>query len=396
MYRISATLRQQVWDTKLRQESKLHDILSDVEGSYNAEKRAFPKDSVIAKVDLKGKRSQNIPFLKNLSGSGRTGRSTLVGHEVDQDTREVACYANELRHAVNTEQYGIDANEKAPYRLLEAVQPQLSLWLGEMKGKYARQALWQRYSENLTAAPISATQYLHENIFIKNIGMANLPAYSTTASTYVNNIGAALDTAGGSDNSLADVKMLTSLQYWVTTVKKLKPARNGRYILVLPARQCAFLKDPTRSDSVAGLYLNSHLQDQAQTGVNQYVKSFGMFDIYEDGRSPLVQLTGSAGAYSMSSFYKGAGDDDDRAGVTGNIWDVGFVLGEGSLLHGVYEEAHFEEEPQDYNYVKGIGIAAGFGYTRVAWYDSLTSETAAKTINDRSAAVMMFAGGMTT
>lgn len=401
MYRVTSSLQQRFWDNKLRMESVVADPFQMFEGSYNDKTKQMP-NGVKVHVDLKGKRSAVISLLKRLSGSGVTGRSTLIGNEVDQDTRELIIYANELRHAVNSEQYGIDANEKTPYRLLEAIQPQLSFWLQEIKGKYMREAIVEKFSTNLTVAPISATKGLNENILVKNVNMIitgnNQADYQGSANNgaYVEDVGDALTAAGTTTAALWDVTFLSRIQYWATVTKKIVPLDNGRYVVLVPSRQAAFLKDPQNTESLFGVFQNSNIVELTKSwGYDQYLGSFGKLDLFEDPRAPVIDLTGSDGSWAIAVKYKGAGDDDTRTSTSGVVFDVGMILGKGALIESEYETPHFEDEVQDYNMIKGIGIATGMGYQRCVFYNDATSETRASTINQSSGLLLAYAGTLT-
>lgn len=399
MYRVTSTLQQRFWNSKLQMESVVADPFQMFGGLYNDKTKQMP-NGVMIHVDLKGKRSGVLTLLKRLSGSGVTGRSTLIGNEVDQDTRELIVYANELRHAVNSEQYGIDANEKSPYRLLEQIQPQLSYWLGEMKGKYKREGIVEHYSTNLTVAPISKTKTLNENILVKNVNIttADQANYQGSAdnAAYIEDVGDALTAAGTTSAALWDVTFLSRIQYWATVVKKIVPLDNGRYVVLVPSRQAAFLKDPQNSESLFAVFRDSQITELTKSwGYDQYLGSFGQLDLFEDPRSPVFDLTGSNGSWAIAVKYKGAGDDDSRTSTSGTVFDVGMILGKGALIETEYEAPHFEDEVQDYNMIKGIGIAAGFGYQSTVWYNDATSETRASTINQSSGLLCAYAGTLT-
>lgn len=401
MYRATTTLQQRFWESKLRSEARLADPFEMFEGLYNDQKKSLP-DAVKIKVSLKGKRTGVLTLLKNLSGSGVVGRSGLIGNEVDQDTRELLVYANELRHAVNTERYGIDANEKSPYKLLEAVQPQLSLWWKEMRGKYVRQAIVEKYSENLQVAPLSLSLGINENVLVKNVNMIqtgnNQASYQASASNaaYIEDVGDALNAAGTTTAALWDVTFLSRIQYWAKVQAKIEPLDSGKYVVLVPSRQAAFLKDPQSTESLAGLYKDSQIVDKAKMyNFDQYLGTWGDLMLFEDPRAPLADLTGSDSSWAISFKYKGAGDDDGRTSTSGTVFDVGMILGKGAVVEAEYEAPHFVEEIQDYEMVRGVGIAGGFGFTRTVFYNDATSETRSSTINQGSGLLLAYAGTLT-
>jgi hypothetical protein len=404
MYRPTTNLLQKRWDTKAVMETATIDVLSDYSGNYDGKKRTVP-NAVFVKFDLKGKRSGVMFMLKKISGAGVTGRDVLLGNEQDQDTREQLCYGNDVAQAIGTEQYGIDANEKSPYKLLEAVQPQLTDWMKEIRGQYMRQALLQKFSINLTVAPHSLTQVWNENILVKNVALATgaantanvQPDYQGAASAaeYLEMIGDAITSAGSTAACNWDVRFLNRIIYWATIVKKIEPLDNGKYLVLVPSRQAALLKDPQSTTSIPGLFINSNVMEFANVGRDQYLGDFGPLMLFEDPRSPIVKRGGSNGTWTLTAYYKGAGDDDDRSGVTGDVYDVGFLCGKMAGIEGTYEETHFEDELQNYGKIKGIGICAGFGFQRSVWLNDNSSETRSKTINQSSMALLAYASSLT-
>lgn len=381
MLRIAGTiLQQQSWDNTLRRESLSRDIYSDFQGTYSDDKMMLP-GGIIAKVMLAASKNNHVVgLLKNISGAGVTGREEQLGKEKDQQLKELNVFSNDVSQALNTERYGIDAHDKEAYRILESVQPQLSLWHKEIYGKYAREALLERYSSNLTVAPTSQTKRWNENIFIKGVTFAAQPAYSNVNATYETNITAAATAGTG---GTWDVTFLNALNHWITAIKKLEPMENGRYVVSVPARQAMFLKDPGAANSIAGLYKDSNVVEAATNAYKWYLGSYGVMDLYEDPRSPVANVNGAA----LSSYYKGAGDDDDRYTAGGGTdYDVGFVHGKSALMCAEHEMLHFEEELQNYRKVVGVGAFAGYGMNRTV-FDDVGSESATSQINQNSAAI---------
>ncbi len=396
MYRPTTNLQQKRWDTKAVIETASIDVLSDFSGLYDGKKRSMPM-AVNVKFDLKGKRSGVMFMLKRISGAGVTGRDVLIGNEQDQDTREQLIYANDVAQAIGTEQYGIDANEKSPYGLLAAVQPELTDWMKEIKGQYQRQAYLEKYSVNLTVAPHSLTKVWNENILVKNVALASQPDYqgAASAAAYLEAIGDAITSAGSTAACNWDVRFLNRMIYWATVVKKIAPLSNGKYLVLVPSRQATLLKDPQSTTSIPGLFINSNVLEFANMGKDQYLGDFGPLMLFEDPRAPAVKRTGSDSSWALTAYYKGAGDDDDRTALTGDVYYVGFLLGDMASIEGEYEAPHFEDELQNYGKIKGIGICAGFGFQRSVWLNDNSSETRTKTINQSSMALLAFASSLT-
>jgi hypothetical protein len=381
MLRIAGTiLLQNSWDNLLRSESLTRDVYQDFQGTFSDDKKMLP-DGIIANVKLApGMHNHIVGLLKNLTGEGVTGRVEQIGLEVDQQVKELNVFSNDVSQAVNTETYGIDAHDKEAYRILQRVQPQLSLWHKEIKGKYIREALLERYSSNLTVAPTSLTKRWNENILIKGVALSAQPAYDSTNATYESNISTAIGATASGDQW--DAHFLSVLEFWITSVKMIEPMDNGRYIVTVPSRQSIKIKDASVSGSMAGLFKDSHIVEAATNAYRWYLGSFATMDLYEDPRYPTVWDN----AGNITAYYKGAGSTDDRGSGTGTQMDVGFVHGKGSVFVAQHEQMHFEEEIQNYRKVVGVGAFAGYGVTRTV-FDDVGSESDTSALNQNSAAI---------
>lgn len=376
MYRVSTTMQQRSWENILRMESSTRDVFEDFEGTFSDNKQMVP-NGVKMNVNLApSKHDHVISLLRNLGTEGVTGRTDQLGEEIDQTTKEVIAFSNDLSIAVNTERYGIDAHDKEAYRVLEAVQPQESKWHKEIRGKYIREGLLERYSVNLTVAPVSRTKRFNENILIKNLALASQPVYDSTSATYQSNISAGGVTAGASADW--DITFLQAIVHWATAVKNLEPLDNGRYVVLVPSRQTIPLLDPTATNSL-GIYKDSNITEAATNSYKQYLGTWNVLDLYEDTRAPVIDDASE----TLTALYKGAGPDDDRATLSGTKYDVGYILGKGAIIQAQHEMLHFEEEVQNYKKVVGVGAFVGQGFTRLV-YDDEGSESDTSELNQNS------------
>jgi len=386
MFRLPTSLEQLSWDTTLVDESMVTDIYSAATGTYpDDESKATLPDGIRTNVNISGTNYRTIGLIKNLSGSGVEGRDQQLTNEEDQSVREFQVWSNDFSHAVNTETYGKDADLKSGYKILGHVQPQLSTWHQEREGRYIRESMLERYSSNLVKAASSRTKRWNENIYIKGVALASQPAYNVTPATYENLIGVALNTTTSADTW--DQTYLRTLNYWITAVKKLQPMANGRYIVTVPSGQAVALKAiAATQDGVFDGFMPSMLKGMHEDAKAQYLGSFGKMDLYDDPRSPVVKLTGSAPNWVITAYYKDAGDTDDRDGLSGDLFDVGTVHGRGSFCMGEHEKTHFEEEVQNYRKIVGVGAFRGAGFQRLT-FDNVGSETTATNINQNSASL---------
>jgi hypothetical protein len=386
MYRISTGLRQQGWENVLRMEANTRDIFSDLEGVYSDEKKSLP-NGIVVNVTLKpGEHQRTLPFLEDLGNTGVEGEVPMLTNETDQSTKHVTVYSNDVANAVNTEKYGIHAHDKKAYNLLKMVQPQLSKWHKQRKGRYFREALLQRYSRNLTVAPISMTQHWAPNILVKNVDMTAQPAYDSTLATYTEQIGDALELAGTTSAAQWDVTYLESIILWASggwdSSKIIEPLNiDGRdmWVVTVPSRQAAVLKNPTAANSIAGLEIDAAVQKSMNNAFKQYLGNYGPLILVEDPLAPVLARGGSDGSWTLTAYYKDVGNADTRASATGTLFDVGFVLGKGALCKATHEEMHFEEEATNYGKIVGVGAFAGYGVQAISYDEDAATDTSIKT-----------------
>lgn len=386
MYRISTGLKQEGWENVLRMEANTRDIFSDLEGVYSDEKKMMP-NGIFIKVQLKpGEHQRTLGFLEDLSGSGVEGEVPQAGNEEDQSTKHLTVYSNDVSNAVNTEKYGIHAHDKKAYALLPKVQPQLSKWHKQRKGRYYREGLLQRYSRNLTRSPISATQHWASNILIKNVDMTAQPVYDSTLATYTEAIGDAMELAGTTSAAQWDVNYLESIILWASggwdSSKIIEPLDiDGRdmWVVTVPSRQAAVLKNPTVAKSLAGLEIDAAVQKSMNNAFKQYLGNYGPLILVEDPLAPVLARGGADGAWTLTAYYKDAGNTDARASATGTLFDVGYVLGKGAGIVASHEEMHFEEEATNYGKIVGVGAFAGYGIQAAVYDEDSVTDTSFKT-----------------
>lgn len=355
-----AALAQEDWDSTLRMQSTPTDIFGELVGLYSEEVRMMP-DAIVMKLPFKkGVYRQTIALLMNLSGAGVNGRTDQEGNEESQVLKYFTAYSNDYSHAVNTEQYGLDAHTKEGWGLLKMVEPQLSTWGKEKYGQKARQAHLQVYDTDLVAAPASRTQGWNKNMLVKNVQMVysanNQPTYDNTLATMTENIGDAITTAGASASW--DVKFMAAVQYFSTAVWELEPYVDNRIAVTVPSFQSMLLKDVSTSGSLANLQKDSFVKEIAGKAYKWYLGSIYNLDLFEDNRNAVLQRTGSDGSWVITPYYRGMGTTDNRP-TSGTIMDVGGAFGKSALVWAEHERLHFEEEARNYGKRKGIGAFRG-------------------------------------
>jgi hypothetical protein len=383
MYRISTGLKQQGYENLLRMEANTRDIFSDLEGVYSDEKKALPNGIAVNIRLAPGEHQRTLPFLQDLDNDGVEGEVPQLGNETDQSTKHVTVYSNDVSNAVNTERYGIHAHDKKAYALLKAVQPQLSKWHKQRKGRYYREALLQRYSRNLTQSPISLTQHWAPNILVKNVDMTAQPVYDSTLATYTENLGDVMELAGTTSAAQWDVNYLEAIIMWASggwdaskIIEPLKIDGRDMWVVTVPSRQAAVLKNPTAANSIAGLEIDAGVQKAVRNG---YLGNYGPLVLVEDPNAPVLARGGSNGSWTLTAYYKDVGNVDARASASGTLFDVGFVLGKGAVCVTTHEEMHFEEEATNYGKIVGVGAFAGYGIQALVYDEDSVTDTSQKT-----------------
>lgn len=363
-----SALAQEAWDANLRRQSTPADIFGELVGLYSEEFRKMP-DSIMMKVAFKkGVYRHTIALLMNLSGAGVNGRTDQESQEESQVLKYFTAYSNDYSHAVSTKQYGIDAHVAEGVGLLKWVNEQLGDWHKEKTGLKCRQALVQRFDEDLVVAPASRTQHWNRNILVKNVAevysAGNQPTYSSTLGTYTENIGDAIETAGAS--AAWDTKFLNAINYFATSVWEVEPYIGQRYAVTVPAFQSQLLKDVSTAGTLAALRRDVFVKEIAERAWQYYLGSYGNIDLWEDGRAPMLQRGGSNGSWTITAYYRRMGTTDDRPS-SGTNMDVGFLCGKSALVMGEHEKLHYEEDMRNYGKRKGIGAFRGCGIQSLEW-----------------------------
>ena len=369
-YQITPALEKSSWDLKLRKESLLVDIYSDFAGISDKDSRAVPSGIFIRYTETNGATTHTLPLLKELNGSGGTGRDRARGTEEDQVTRHLKVYANAWFHTVSKEEYGVDHTASKYLNLMSQITPQLGRWTAQRKGRYIRQALCQVFSDNLVDAPTSLTQGINPNVvFIGGASSStkNLEVtYSATLATFITNIQSQA-TAIGTPNSSNRMNLdsLNQIMLYATEHKKLEPlVMNGqnKYMLTMPGRQKNFLMDPTATTSLFNL-----LKEADVRGSNKALKyemyEYGSLLLVVDPRAPQVVITGG----TVTFAYADVGDVDNRSQVgAATRFDVCILHGNQCVYEYVTEPQHFKEDSEDYDRFGGVGSfqVSGFQLTK--------------------------------
>jgi len=348
------------WDLQLQEQTRQGDIFSDLAGLYVEGSRTLPSAIVMQLPFRPGIYKHTIGLMLDLSGDGVNGRTDQEGSEEDQDLKYFVAYSNDYSHAVNSQQYGIDAHTKAAYKILERVTKQLGIWHKQKAGLKMRQALVEVVDDDLVVAPTSQTQGLNSNFFVKGADVeTEQPVYDSTLTDYVDNLGDAAEIASVTD---WDVQFMTSVKHQMTAVFEIEPYIDGRYAVTIPAFQSSPLTDVSISGSLANLQRDTFVKEIASEAWNNgsYIGSVNGTDYFVDTAAPMMAFTGSTGSWTVATTYRKMGGTDDRP-TSGTRYELGFGLGRSSLVWAEHEPTHMEDDPQNYGKRKGIGAFRGAG-----------------------------------
>jgi len=309
-------------------------------------------------------RTVRLQLTKSLSGAAQEGNATyLLGNEEDIKVKQFSAYANDWRHGVTTQAYGIDYRENEPTKVYQSAKPLLAQWQGEYMGWNARMALIQRISSNLTTAPISLTPSWNQNWHIPGVASASQPAYSAVDATYETNIIAAMDGATQADAHLTVSNLLELEQ--VARDKYIKPVKwEGKelYFLYVCPEEYNFMRDSINTGS-----FGSYWQDTAALGSaeldkvipsDKFVIGDGLV-VCRDNRAAAI----GQGIAAINAYYLKQGRNDERKVIAETKkWNANILLGQSALVKFQPEKPHYEEQYDVYKQFKGIGYFGACSY----------------------------------
>lgn len=383
---------------KLQIESTLDDIFEDLGSEVVSSGRSIAiPNAIYMKLGAQptGARQVTIPLLKALAGSPTLGAGTPVGAEVGQNLKYCTFYYNEYSFAVASENWGIKSNDMAIYGVFEQIQPSMSKWLKELRGKRIREASLRTYDSVLTNLS-AVTAHWNKNWFIANTDLGSQPAWDSTEATFHAAVAAALNSAGGTTgdgaNANIDLDYLLSLDYYAANYLRIDPIYVGgerTYVVLIPSTQIQILKrnDPGQLGDIYTSMVRSNADEMKYTGV---IGRVGSLLLVEDQRYPTI---GMAGASTMTPVYVNPGNADSRSksvyeGTAGRNWDIGFLYGAGAVTEWIVKDTHFETEKQNYGYNQGNGVFAEGGIM-ITQYDTDTGWALSTDFRENTASMVL-------
>lgn len=359
--RVTAALIQKFWDTTLEKQVEGQDIFTNYRGEIKADGNL--PNAIIAVSKQRGKTTGSVGLVKSLSDAGQTGRTALSGNEELLEILDFTMFANEFKHGVNVDAFGIDAVANSPYRILEMAGPMLAEYMEKFKGTHRREALCQRFSSNTTVAPSSTTQHINSNFFVAGVALVDQPAYSDTLATYKASINGAIPNSPVAGENTMNPANLKTLGFWATNVKRLRPMDDGMLVLTVPANQKRELMSELATAGLLATFNTSSAPEKALTG---WFGKYEKFHLVEDLRSPTL-LADDAGT-DITFTYTTVNDSRPAAGA--DIWDVGFILAKGAIAELELETLHFERDlTVEYGRESRLGAFGNYGDQIIEYAD---------------------------
>jgi len=431
---LTAALQIRAYNTKLRTESVLPDVFetlsSEIKYSENGTKMP---DAILMKLEKSaapGAHTQVVPLLMRLQGAPTYGQTTLVGTEETLRVRHMICYYNLIRKAVAMEGYGVNANDMAAYNLYGQVQPMLSEWFKELRGKRLREASLLRYASELVEANIGSTtalkHHFNSNIFVCNRALGGMPVYDVDEETeavhtypangaigdsgyeYVDKIcevlSAATNAFANPERAVLSLEALLALDYHCTVNLKLEPIDMGgkpTLIFVVPSAGLIKLLNPANSTGVGAIWKDVMALTKFESAVPGAQFRVRNLLIVEDMRHATVTVNagGSTPNYTLTpGFYQPGNlsgrNDSPWNNTTNRVFDVGCVYGKGALTEWKVQALKFATESYDYELVQGKGAYECSGIQLTQF--NVDTETEASNFNRGSCIVLLPKGGLVT
>ena len=350
----------------LRYLSLTEDIFTVLSENYNTKKKTVPNAIYMTVDGLEStSHTHRLPMVMPLSGAPTYGNvQSQVSREENIITKYNTIYKNDYSHAVVNQMFGIDAQDKRFYNIIEQEMPLLGTYFKELKGVHIRQALLERYSENLTTASPTNAVIASEwspNFYIKNLLDSQQPVFSPNNTTYTNRIGTALTTAGTGVNTICDFNYLMALEHYASYSKRIQPLMIGgkqKYVVLIPANQARFLKDPSLVGSFGSIWTQYNRMNNEAMNWPNILGEMGSLILIEDPRAPTLTIGGTSAPFTLTAGYLYPGNSD-RRDTSVEARDVGFLIGKGALVDWTAESVHYEtEDALTYGKFRGKG---GFG-----------------------------------
>ena len=378
----------QNYSKELRRKAIPRDIYTNVRGDpvlWEGGRMAIPQSiyTPIAAKDSSMATTVRITMKMPLNGNPLLGGTVAIGTEIAPIIRTATLYRNNYRIVVQDEPgYGIDKLDAAPYRLYQEHVNDLGPHAAAYEGLQIRTSLVESYPDNLQGGVTAATcvAQFNPNFYVCGALLNQQPAFHTTATTYVNRICGAINTAnGGMRGAASGMLLCKSIDAMVVQAlrRRMKPVSGKRpyFLLTISDVQAANFSDPAVTGSLGSRFIAQNRMDNMEqqnwTGMlGRYTTSSGV-DVFlvVDERLPILNVSGTGAPYSISAQYMWPTDNDDRDLTDRHSYDACILHGQGAIVNLEPEKLHYVKDNYDY------GIRNGYGYAGVRGIQLLQFDT---------------------
>lgn len=391
---VNQGLLQKAWESEVAVEKVQYDpmLASGVKmsGSIPAMSgaAAVPKNKLVMDVTPKNKgvRSVTRAFAEALSGAGKFGTDSLLSNEETRQLKWATSYANDWKHGVALDSYGINYRELSPYGLKELTKGDLSKWQGELEGRYMREAIIEGKSSNCAFAPVSATRPLNPNFYFP--GAATQPSTISDDTSiggknpYVLGGGGSMQEAVGTvakaitpATCRLSINRIAEISKFARLTRYIEPIEIGGkigYILWVHPDDLLYLKNTAVDDSVAKVAITAAVPADIAALLPGYSFFVDNVFVVEDPRAATMTVSGGSGgaSYYLNSIgYLNMGKIDGRTtGITANThFNLSLLTGNAPLMYLETEAPHYERQLDEYVQYDNLGYIGACGYTRTDW-----------------------------
>jgi hypothetical protein len=359
----------------------------------NATEEKVP-ESVIHYVSTafqKGVQFVTIPSMDKLSLEGQGGSEAVQGTEETPKIRFARVYYNVRRKGIKFRDESVDGDLTEAYNMLEQKVPLLQDYFRELHDFDKHRCLtvgadyyltedrfWT--GDSITSAPVKTA--LHPNV--RYAGGSSLVTWSATASTYMDNLITALNTAFTDATTKMTKAIATRMCTYAHRNLHALGGKDGyKYIILLSQLQ----SDQLTEDNASGGWLEMW-RDAAARGVKNKAIT-GVIGMYREclfitnPRAPVLNCTttGYTGTWeerfqyvqawdSVGNTYWDKGDNRNpvvkgAAGANAGTCEVAFILGKGAICGAKVENLKYDSEMQDYGFSTGYAAREKQGCVRM-------------------------------
>lgn len=409
-------LRRASWDKKLRELKLKPSIWKSLKGTvkYAGKEMVIENSGIV--IDVKGSggdmgQSHTLAMRKPYTLSPQLGTtSTSLGNEDEGGLYQCTVYWNEIRKAVKSWGYGYNYRDTSYLNRSEAEIRQMAQFFDEYDDYRYQQAGLVTFSEELVNAGTSLAQQFNKNWYLGNYSTNGTnPAWDVDAltitnsgtgdsnnyyngayrtyggaSTFVQNIGAALLSASGTSatpNVMFNLDHMADLLNFLRTtltMPTLDIDGMPTIIVTLPFNVYAYMVNPANANTW-GAYIKgvSTYKDPNRMPIpGEIGRIFETILLVANDRAPVLKVSGTEGSYTIQLSYVLPGNNDARnmsawsatSGSTNYVFDIAMAWGADAIIRYSVDELKMDyTDETEYQKILGRLGYKGEGIQLARW-----------------------------